>query len=300
MSYQPHCYPIFFSLYLIPAIEKYKGEAILQKTYCADFLTKRMVVNQGEVPKWYVQESHPAIISIEDFDVVQLELARRKQMKQQYSSKGLFASKLFCADCGGIYGSKVWHSNDPYRCIIWQCNHKYDKKGDMESRCKTPHLKEDAVRAMFAKACEHMVANRSHILKRQEAVIRMLTDCTELDAAIVAEQSELEVVTKLIRDFIKVLAARAVPKEEADARKNALQDRFNKVSDHLNALKAEREERLARSNEIRRFVRTFRENSGDNWNIDKWMFLLEKATVQRDGAIDFTFKDGTEIRVEGE
>ncbi len=179
----------------------------------------------------------------------------------------------------------------------------------MESRCKTPHLKEDVVRAMFAKACEHMVANRSVILKRQEAVIRLLTDCTELDAAIVAEQSELEVVTKLIQDFIKELATRAIPKDEADARKNALQDRFNKASEKLDNLKAEREERLARSNEIRRFVRTFRENSGENWNTDanrsdanwevsKWMFLLDKAVVQRDGAIDFTFKDGTTIHID--
>jgi hypothetical protein len=42
--------------------EKYKGEALLQKTYTTDFLTKKRVENNRAVPKYYVEESHPAII----------------------------------------------------------------------------------------------------------------------------------------------------------------------------------------------------------------------------------------------
>ena len=61
--------------------EKYKGDALLQKTYCTDFLTKKMKVNEGEVPQYYVQDSHPAIVDEELFDLVQMELARRRALK---------------------------------------------------------------------------------------------------------------------------------------------------------------------------------------------------------------------------
>ena len=43
--------------------EKYKGDAILQKSYTVDFLTKKKKINEGELPQYYVENSHPAIIT---------------------------------------------------------------------------------------------------------------------------------------------------------------------------------------------------------------------------------------------
>ena len=102
--------------------EKYKGDALLQKTFTVDFLTKKTKVNEGEVPQYYVENNHEAIITPIEFDMVQAEIARRKQLGRNYSGSGIFASKLICGDCGGFYGQKVWHSNDPYRKTIWRCN----------------------------------------------------------------------------------------------------------------------------------------------------------------------------------
>lgn len=83
--------------------EKYKGSALLQKSFTTDFLTKRKKINEGEVPQYYIDESHPAIISPEDFEQVQLEMARRKKLGKQYSGNSLFAAKLVCADCGYFF-----------------------------------------------------------------------------------------------------------------------------------------------------------------------------------------------------
>ena len=58
--------------------EKYKGDALLQKTYTVDFLTKKRVDNTGQVPQYYVEDSHPAIIDKEMWEAVQLETERRK------------------------------------------------------------------------------------------------------------------------------------------------------------------------------------------------------------------------------
>ena len=87
--------------------EKYKGDALLQKTFCTDFLTKKMKVNEGEVPQYYVENSHPAIIEPEVFDMAQDELARRKQAGRSHHGTSCFAGKLVCGCCGGLYGSKV-------------------------------------------------------------------------------------------------------------------------------------------------------------------------------------------------
>ena len=58
--------------------EKYKGDALLQKSYTVDFLTKKKKKNEGEVPQYYVENSHEAIISPEVFDMVQYEFEKRK------------------------------------------------------------------------------------------------------------------------------------------------------------------------------------------------------------------------------
>ena len=42
--------------------EKYKGDALLQKTFTVNFLEKKMKKNEGEIPQYYVENSHPAII----------------------------------------------------------------------------------------------------------------------------------------------------------------------------------------------------------------------------------------------
>lgn len=69
--------------------EKYKGNALLQKTYTVDFLSKTRVANNGEVPKYYVEESHPAIIEPETWEAVQLEMKRRKIFCEEHNIKNL-------------------------------------------------------------------------------------------------------------------------------------------------------------------------------------------------------------------
>ncbi|MCM1167974.1 MAG: recombinase family protein, partial [Ruminococcus sp.] len=58
--------------------EKYKGDALLQKTYTVDFLSKKVKKNKGEIPQYYIQNSHPAIIDPDTFELVQNEIKRRR------------------------------------------------------------------------------------------------------------------------------------------------------------------------------------------------------------------------------
>ena len=108
--------------------EKYKGDALLQKRYTSDYLTKKMRINNGEVQQYYIEDDHEAIISPDVFDRVQIEIARRSKSEQKFSGVSVFSSKVRCGSCGGWYGSKVWHSNDAYRRVVFQCNNKYKKQ----------------------------------------------------------------------------------------------------------------------------------------------------------------------------
>ena len=94
--------------------EKYKGDALLQKTYTADFLTKSVKKNKGEVPQYYIQNSHPAIIDPETFLLVQQEIERRRPNRRQLHRCSPFSAKIICGCCGGFYGRKVWHSGSKY------------------------------------------------------------------------------------------------------------------------------------------------------------------------------------------
>ena len=128
--------------------EKYKGDAILQKTYTIDFLTKEAKKNTGEKPKYIITNSHDAIIEPSMFERAQQELARRSQLKPKKSSRNSpFSNKLLCGDCGSYYGHKVWRKggrgNERYD--VWYCNHRYDG----ETKCATPTLKETELKAAF-------------------------------------------------------------------------------------------------------------------------------------------------------
>ena len=95
--------------------EKYKGDALLQKSYTVDFLTKEKKANEGEIPQYYVKGNHEAIIEPEIFDMVQKQMDLRTKGNNRRRSTSIFSSKIICGDCGSFYGSKVWHSNTKYR-----------------------------------------------------------------------------------------------------------------------------------------------------------------------------------------
>lgn len=126
--------------------EKYKGDALLQKTYTVDFLTKKRLRNDGQVPQYYVEDSHPAIIDKDTWEAVQLEMERRKAFAKEHGIKKLgyasktnpFAGRVVCGKCGRVYGRKVWNSRDNFKRIIWRCNNKYPSKG--VKACDSEHI----------------------------------------------------------------------------------------------------------------------------------------------------------------
>jgi len=107
--------------------EKYKGDALLQKTFTVDFLTHKAKVNQGELPKYYVRHGHEAIIAPWLFNYVQQRIKERDSAF--YSGILLYTSKFVCGKCGAFYGPKPEHSTDKYHTVTWMCRNWF-KKGN--------------------------------------------------------------------------------------------------------------------------------------------------------------------------
>lgn len=173
--------------------EKYKGDALLQKTYTTDFLTKKKNINRGELPQYYVENNHEAIVDRETFDAVQQVL----ENKGRKSSTTIFSSKLVCGDCGHFFGSKVWHSTSKYRRVIYQCNEKY--KGI--SKCSTPHVTEEEVIQWFISAVNQVLDNRIEVIDNLY-VLLSIGNLEVIDEQIKVLETEAEVVSQLVANLV--------------------------------------------------------------------------------------------------
>ena len=276
--------------------EKYKGDALLQKRFTVDFLMKKMKTNEGEVPQYYVEHSHEAIINPTEWDMVQAEISRRKTLGRAYSGNSVFSSKLVCGDCGGFFGQKVWHSTDAYRKVIWRCNSKF--KG--EKKCATPHLDTETIQRKFLIAYNRLMESRDSVVRDCELMRTALSDCTALEVEIDRLMEEIEVVAEMVKACVKENAASAQSQADYTKKYNALVKRYEKATKRVDELSSERMRKQDRDRELRLFIESIKEQSLvlEVWNERLWVGLLEKATVFHDGRMIFKFKNDTEIEVE--
>jgi site-specific DNA recombinase len=276
----------------ILANEKYKGDALLQKRFTADFLTKDLRPNQGEVPQYYVEGAHEAIIAQEEFEAVQHEMLRRKELGRAYSDKA-FHSKIICGDCGGFYGRKVWHSTNDYKCLIFQCNRKFKN----EDRCKTPKLTEDEIKRRFLAAYNELMGSRDSVLADCELIRHTLCDTTQLDANMQQEHDEMMITSKLMKAHIKKNASVSQSQDTYALEAGRIDNRYNAALERYNALEAERDKRIRKSKEMATFIALLKKQplAVSEWDERLWITLLDTATVHRDGRIIFRFKSGKEF-----
>jgi len=115
--------------------EKYIGDALLQKTYTTDFLTKTRVKNHGIVPQYYVENSHEAIIPREIFMQVQEELIRRRIVHTSPNGKNrtfscihLFSNMIICGNCGEVFRRVHWN-NRGKKSVVWRCVSRLENTG---------------------------------------------------------------------------------------------------------------------------------------------------------------------------
>ena len=150
----------YFSLYVLTqANEKIMGDVLLQKTFTADYLTKRRVKNSGQQKQYYVKNHHEAIIPRTVYYKIQEEIARRSSLRKSgtrkgktaqgvYSSKYALTGIMVCNECGAHYRRTTWAKKGK-KVIVWRCINRLEHGTE---RChESPTLKEDVIQEAIMK-----------------------------------------------------------------------------------------------------------------------------------------------------
>lgn len=275
--------------------EKYKGDAILQKAFTVDFLNKKRKKNEGEVPSYFIENSHPAIVSPEIFDRVQREFARRKQIGNAYSGNSIFSCRLVCGECGAFYGTKTWSSTSKYKRIVWQCNNKF--KG--EKKCTTPHLTDDRIKEAFMIAYNSLITDREQLLEDCRLMQKTLTDCSEIDKELSDIETELGTLEAMMVDCVKKNSSAEKGNDDYLNRFNRYSEKSTKLQEKRKELIAKKQNREYKAAAIGGFMFKLYENDCMLTDFDErlWIDSIDIVKVMPDGNLIFKFQNGSEVEV---
>ena len=195
-------------------------------------------------------------------------------------------------DCVGN-GSKVWHSNDKYRKVIYQCNHKF--KG--QKKCKTPHLDEETIKRTFISALNKLISCRNEIFENLETVKKVIFDTTDLDAELTELQGEMTVIAEMIQKCVDENARTKVDQDDYRKRYEGLVTRFETAKARLTEVTDLCKDKMVRREMTESFIAELRKQNELVSEFDErlWHTLLDHATVYNEKDVGFTFKDGTII-----
>ena len=275
--------------------EKYRGDALIQKEYTADFLDKTRRKNTGEIPQYYVEEHHEAIIPPDLFDFVQSEIKRREQ-NGKHSGVSIFANKIKCGCCGGWYGAKVWHSTDKYRRVIYRCNKKYAHKG---KPCSTRHLTECEIKQIFVKALNSLVEVKENVIAELRSLIGSVCQTGELIEERGRVEQELVVLAERLETLIRENARVAQDQTVYLKQENEIRARYLDEQQDLEKLDERIAEREGKRKNLEGMIQVVCGIDEEQVTFDEelWGGLLEHIVVKEGGAAVVVFKGGIEIGV---
>lgn len=139
--------------------EKYKGDALLQKTYSTSFLTKKRKKNNGEVQQYYIENGHPAIVSKTLYEQVQ-KLSDQTKKSRFCEGDSKYSKRVKCSVCGNWYCTTIWKKKNCDDIKVWRCNQKYEK-----GNCHTPYLTTEEIEGVFSLA-EKLIVSENMNIKR--------------------------------------------------------------------------------------------------------------------------------------
>ena len=285
--------------------EKYCGDALLQKTFVKDCISKKSIPNTGQLAKVLIQNNHEAIISHEIFDAVQLELARRRAQdgrsrKSAPTGRGKFSGKyalsglLFCGECGTAYRRVVWTQHGEKRAV-WRCTSRLDY--GKEYCLNSPTLDEEPLQQAILNAINSVMSDHSTLAEQ-------LRDTMEQELApIPGESMSLGDIDRAIADLgrqFTALLSEAADVGDADS----YTAQFQSISTAMAEFKRRkaiiqqlRQEQDQTNHRIQRATMALESTSNrlTEWDDGTIYQLLEKVTVLSRERIRVTLRDGLEI-----
>lgn len=266
--------------------EKYKGDAVLQKTVTDDFLSKAKKRNEGEAPQYYVENSHAPIISKDLFDIVQYELKRRKDSGMRTRSDERFSGKIICGTCGSVCWRSVWYTKEKRCEIIWICSIRAQKA----SACHSPFVPEEVVEQAFLFALNDLYQNRTDIISEYDSIHQRLCDVTTMDVDITRLKKEMDTCRRKLQHF----------PEKGHGQYPTVKTQYDSIQKQLVNIFEKRNERLAKSYYIQLFLYQLKSMNQPmtEFDTEMWDKLVDSIIVRSKDTVSIVYKSGLQMDVQ--
>lgn len=283
--------------------EKYKGDALLQKTYIVDCISKKSKKNNGELPMYYVENNHPAIIERAVFDRAQEEISRRnskKKVKQvgtktelgKYSSKYALSEILYCGNCGTPYRRCTWSKNGKKK-IVWRCISRLDYG---KKYCKdSPSIEESVLHNAIAEAITQKAQIENADVDRIRSHIELYKSSQDT-SSILAKQERLKAIQEHINQLTD-MDSEAAQNGNFDTEFENLYAEMYAIKDELDEIERHKSKIKTGTDSIEEMTAVMRglKNHPVEYNDLVVRQLIECIKVISKDTLHIYFKDGTRI-----
>ena len=281
--------------------EKYMGDALLQKSYTVDFLTKKRVKNNGIVQQYYVEDSHPPIVPKAEFAAVQAELVRRSGMrgysktgKSAFTSEYPFSGKLFCQSCG----SKLRHTffgTGKNKRGYWLCiNHQMNGS----KACTMRSLNERHLEQAFVRAMNKVIGGKDTFIATLLQNIYRGLEVGKEEFTVEQIDARLQVLQREIMSLVRLNAKTGIDTRVYDKEYSTVGAEIESMRERRQKLKDKQAEQILRVNriqELKDYLIT-QENELTKFDEDLFRRVVEKVKVESMVEAVFVFKTGVEVR----
>ena len=285
--------------------EKYCGDVLLQKTFCTDVISKKIVKNVGQMTQYYMPDHHEAIVSREQYNAVKAEMARRSALRSPskeavtgrscYTSKYALSDRLFCGECGTLYRRKtrnikgnIYHE---WRCIS---RLEYGKKYCHES----PTLREIPLQSAILAAINSAMSMKPALLDRIRNAVSL-----ELLPVQGQTMSLADIERRLVQldEQFQRLLAEAIDADD----KEACNAQFAEILVEQTALKKQKEAILQGSADAARVCTRMKQaeeaiesaaSTITEWKENAVRQIVERVTVLSADEVLVQIKGGAEIK----
>ena len=268
--------------------EKYAGDALLQKTFTTDCISKKVKKNTGELPQYYIKDNHPAIIPRDIYQRVQEEMARRTSKRKilqksgkteqgKYSAKYALSERLVCGECGSPYKRCTWARNGVKR-IVWRCVSRleFGKKYCHNS----PSMAEDKLHTAILTVLNRVVEASDGLQDELAETLRMV--CTpEGDGNNLLElEHELEALTAQQNALLDQALANMEDLTIAEQLKTLLEEKQN-LQTRIDAAKKEAANRINEDSRMAEYATYLEEhlNGFPHYDDEVVRKMIERVTV---------------------
>ena len=277
--------------------DKYVGDLTQWKRCCTDFLSKKIIWNNGENPDMpiiSISEHHEGIISREIFDGVQKMLDERGRLSKEgrkYSRHYWFSSKVECGCCGHPFGvsGKTTRTTRTLRCINrakYGTAHKIDANGN-ELGCDSIGINEQVLELGMKSILEHIKVSRESIISSLLMDIQIIQQNTKA-ADTEPLKAEIENLGKKKRKAIDLMLDELISKDDLKKQTEYYDSEILRLTEQISSNQNINEKHRAQLDGIRNYISSVKQfDKLDINSHDIYKELLKKIIVQENQVADF-------------